>query len=62
MCEDLGLRPNEALARADLAEVLRHLDRPGDRAEADAEQSAARSIADAIGLVLPARTMGTPRT
>ena len=52
MCEDLGIRPNEALARADLADVLRGLDRPGDRAEADAEEAAATSIADAIGLVL----------
>ncbi len=62
MCEDLGLRPNEALARADLAEVLRRLDRPGDRAEADAEQAAATSIADAIGLVLGDRTIGRSRT
>jgi hypothetical protein len=57
-CEELGLRPSEALARLDLAAVLRDLDRPGDRAEADAEEAVARSIADAIGLVLPARTIG----
>ena len=62
MCEDLGLRPNEALARADLAEVLRGLDRPGDRAEADAEQAPPRAIADAIGLVLGDRTIGRSRT
>jgi hypothetical protein len=61
-CEALGLRPNEALARMDLAAVLRDLDRPGDRAEADAEETVARSIADAIGLVLPTRTIGRLRT
>ena len=54
-CVDLGLRPNEALARAALGSVLRELDRPGDCAEADAEEATARAIADAIGLVLPTR-------
>jgi Flp pilus assembly protein TadD len=61
-CVSLGLRPNEALARSALAAVLCELDRPGDRAEAEAEDAAARSIADAIGMVLPDRTVGGHRT
>ena len=52
-CVDLGLRPNEALARSNLAALLRELDRPGDSAEADVEEATARSIAEAIGLALP---------
>ena len=64
---ELGIRPNEARARAALADVLRELDRPGDGAEADAEEAAARAIADAIGLVLDTvppgdRTVGDART
>ncbi len=56
-CVNLGLRPSEALARLGLSRVLRELGRPGDGDEAEVEEATARSIADAIGMVLPATSV-----
>ena len=57
--ERMGARPWTAHARADLADVLRRRDAPGDAARADDLEAQARATADALGMpALAARLEG----